>query len=112
MICKYRLNIEQDALIVDTLRVFLEGYAKKSLEGDDYDLVFLATEVEYKMELKPYDKIEYLSCQCENLILRYKKKWMEIMISEIKPKPFSDKLLEVSDNSLNKAIQEGFMESP
>ena len=53
VICKYHLKIEQDALTADTLRVFLEGYAKKSLEGHDYGLTFLATEVKYKMELSP-----------------------------------------------------------
>jgi len=114
VICKYHLKIEQDA---DSLRVFFEVYPKKSLEGDDYDLALRATEVEYKMELKSYDRIEDLSCQCDNVILRYglqqvlgtkerKKKWREIMISKIKPKPFSDKLLEVLHNPLNKAIRE------
>jgi hypothetical protein len=69
------------------------------------------------MELKPYDRIEDLSCQWENVILRHgleqvlgtkegKNQWRKIMISKIKPKPFSDKLVEVLDYSLNKAIRE------
>ena len=72
-----------------------------------HDLAILTTEVEYKMEVKPCDRIEDLSCQCQNVILKEgKKKCRDIMIFKIKPKPVSDKVFEVSDNLLNKAIQE------
>ena len=45
VICTCHLKIEQNALTADTLRVFFEGYAKKSLQGDDNDLAFLATDL-------------------------------------------------------------------
>jgi hypothetical protein len=67
------------------------------------DLTFLGAEIEYQKNLKLFGRVENLACQCEKIIQTYglqqtvetkagKKKWRQVIISNIKPKLFSDRL--------------------
>jgi len=63
VICRYHVRVSKDDLTDEALLAFLQGYTKTSLNGDDYDLTFLGAEIEYQMNLKPYDIVENLTCQ-------------------------------------------------
>ena len=69
------------------------------------------------MNLKPLDRVENVTCQCEKIIQTYglqqivetkagMKKWRQVIISKIKPKPFSDTLGDALTNSLDTEIRE------
>jgi hypothetical protein len=60
-------------------------------------------------DLKPFDRVENLAYKCEKIIQRYglqqvvetktgKKKWRQVIMSKIKPKPFSNRLGEAVAN--------------
>jgi hypothetical protein len=40
---------------------FLQGYARTSFKGDAYDLTFVGAEIDYSMNLKPFDRVENLA---------------------------------------------------
>jgi len=63
VICKHQVKVHEEDLADETLLVFLQGYAKTSL----HNLTFLGAEIHYKMNLKPFDRVENLACQCERL---------------------------------------------
>ena len=73
------------------------------LKVSEDDLTFLGAEIEYQKNLKLFGRVENLACQCEKIIQTYglqqtvetkagKKKWRQVIISNIKPKLFSDRL--------------------
>jgi hypothetical protein len=43
--------MSEDDLTDEALLAFLQGYAKTSLKGDNFDLNFLRAEIEYQMNL-------------------------------------------------------------
>jgi hypothetical protein len=47
VICRQHVKNSEDDLTDEALLAFLQGYAKTSLKGDDYDLTFLGSEIEY-----------------------------------------------------------------
>jgi hypothetical protein len=68
VICRHHVRVSEDDLTDEALLAFLQGYAKTSLQGDDYDLTYLGAEIEYQMNLKPFYRVENLACQCEKMI--------------------------------------------
>jgi hypothetical protein len=114
-ICRHHFKVNEDDLtdkvLLDfqqgytktSLLDFQQGYTKTSLHGDDYDLTSLGAEIDFKMNLKPFDRVESLACQCEKIIQTYvlqqgvetnagKKKWRQVIISKIKPNAFPERL--------------------
>ena len=76
--------------------------------------------MEYQMNLKPFDRVENLACQCEKIIEMYglqqivetkagKKKWRQVIISKIKAKLFSDRIGESLDKFLDTEIREDYV---
>jgi hypothetical protein len=70
LICRHHVKVSEDDLGDEALVVFLQGYAKTSLKDDEYDLTFLGAEIEYQMNLKPFERVENLACQCARLFRR------------------------------------------
>ena len=97
------VKFSEDDLTDEALLAFLQGYAKTSFKGGDNDLTFLGAEIGYQMNLKPFDRVKNIACQCQKIIQTYglqqvveteagKKKRRQVIISKINPKPFSDRL--------------------
>jgi hypothetical protein len=74
------------------------------------------------MNLKPFDRVENLACQCEKIIQTYglqqivetkagKEKWRKVIISKIKSKLFFDRLGKALANSLDTEIREDYVSS-
>jgi len=59
VICRHHVRV---SLTDEALLAFMQGYAKTSLKGDDYDLTFLGAEIEYQMNLKTFDRVDNLTC--------------------------------------------------
>jgi hypothetical protein len=120
VICTHHLNANENELTDETLLAFLQGYTKTSFKGDDYELTFLGAEIDYKTNLKPFDRVENLACQCDQSTQTYglqeivetkaaKKKWRQVIISKIKPEPFSNRLEEALANSLATEIRDDYI---
>jgi len=62
VICRHHLEVNE------ALLALVQGYAKISLKGHDYDLNFLGADILYKINLKPFEMVENLACQCEKII--------------------------------------------
>jgi hypothetical protein len=122
VMCRHRVKVSEDDLADEALLAFLHGYGKPSLKEEDYDVTFLGAEIEHQMNLKLFDRIENLACQCENIIQTIglqqvietkagKKKWRQVIISKIEPKLLSNRLGEALANSLNTDIRDDYVKS-
>jgi hypothetical protein len=119
VICRHYDKVNGANLTDEALLTFLQGYAKTSLKGTDYDLTFFGAAIEYQMNLKPFDRLGNLTIQCEKINQTYglqqmfgtkagKNKWREVIIFKIKPKPFSGRLGRTLTNSLDRKIRDNY----
>ena len=120
VIWSHHVRVTENYLSDEALLVFLQRHAKTSLERDDYYLTSLGGEMEYQMNLKPFDRVESVAFQCERIIQTYglhqiveskaeKKKWRQVIVSKIKPKLFSGRLGEALTNSLDTEIRDNYV---
>jgi hypothetical protein len=100
VICRHHVKFSEDDLTEEIHPPGFPARTRQNLpQGRRSRPDFLGVEIENQMNLKPFDRVEKLACQCDEIIQTHgleqivgtkagKKKWRQVIISQIEPKVF------------------------